>query len=551
MNTHLLTLLLGTALLATPALRVRAAEDILLADFEGSDYGAWKTTGTAFGSGPARGTLPGQMAVDGFRGRGLVNSFQGGDAATGTLTSPEFRIERRYLSFLVGGGKDSDKTCLHLEIDGRIVRTATGPNAQPGGAETLAPDSWDVAEFLGRTAVLRIVDTATGGWGHINVDHLVLTDRKPPGLLADARREFRIEKRYLNLPIKNGAPKRVVSTLVDGRVEVRNDIELAPGEPDWWAPMDVGAWHGRTVVLQVDKLPEDSRALTSIEPADTLRGAEDLYREPLRAQFHFSPRRGWNNDPNGLVFFGGEYHLFFQHNPYGWGWGNMHWGHAVSRDLVHWQELGDALAPDPLGPMFSGSAVVDRANTSGLGQPGRPAQVLIYTAAGDPAVQCLASSTDGRHFTKYPGNPVVKQFTPGNRDPKVLWHEPSKRWVMTLYVETNKLHTIHFLGSPQPEGLDRPQPHRRLLRMPRLLRTGDRRRRVPDEMGPDGRQQRIPGWQLRRHPVHPPKPRNSRATGDAVSTRRRLSATSRPPTVAESRSAGSKQKPRACPSTSR
>jgi fructan beta-fructosidase len=137
---------------------------------------------------------------------------------------------------------------------------------------------------------------------------------------------------------------------VDGRVEVRNDIELAPGEPDWWAPMDVGAWHGRTVVLQVDKLPEDSRALTSIEPADTLRGAEDLYREPLRAQFHFSPRRGWNNDPNGLVFFGGEYHLFFQHNPYGWGWGNMHWGHAVSRDLVHWQELGDALAPTRSAP---------------------------------------------------------------------------------------------------------------------------------------------------------------------------------------------------------
>jgi sucrose-6-phosphate hydrolase SacC (GH32 family) len=229
---------------------------------------------------------------------------------------------------------------------------------------------------------------------------------------------------------------------------VRNDIELADGKPDWWAPMDVSAWRGKQLVLRVDKLPEASTALGAIEQSDTLKDAENLYREPLRGQFHFSPRRGWNNDPNGLVFYNGEYHLFFQHNPYGWAWGNMHWGHAVSKDLIHWDELGDKLWPDEMGPMFSGSAVVDWTNSSGFGKDGQPPMVLLYTAAGNPAVQCIAYSTDGRTFTKYSRNPVLQQITPGNRDPKVIWHEPTQRWVMALYVELGGTHTIHFFTSP-------------------------------------------------------------------------------------------------------
>ena len=278
---------------------------------------------------------------------------------------------------------------------------------------------------------------------------IVQTNRKTTATIANVRREFRIEKRYLNLPIKNGAPKRQITTLVNGKVEVKNDLELADGEPDWWAFMDVSAWRGKTVTLQVDKLPEDSTALSSIEPGDSIKGAENLYREPLRGQLHFSSRRGWNNDPNGLAFYNGEYHLFYQHNPYGWAWANMHWGHAVSRDLVRWEELDDVIAPDDFGPMFSGSAVVDWNNTSGFGKDGQPAFVLIYTAAGRPTVQCIAYSTDGRHFTKFSGNPVVKQITSGNRDPKVFWHEPTRKWVMVLYVGLpEKKHTIHFFTSP-------------------------------------------------------------------------------------------------------
>jgi len=427
----------------------QAADDLVIDDFERETYAPWTATGEAFGPGPAKGTLPNQMQVEGYHGERLINSFTRGDATTGALLSPEFQIQRRYISFLIGGGQDAERLSLQLLIDGKPVRRSTGPNDQPGGSEALAPDHWDVAEFQGRTARLRILDEATGGWGHINVDFIRQTDTRPRGFLKDAERQIETQARYLLIPIKNGAAKRVVTLLVDGKPVVRNDIELADGEPDWWAPLEVAGWKGRKLILRVDRLHESSNALSQVTTSNTIPETDPLYQEPLRGQLHFSPRRGWNNDPNGMVYYKGEYHLFFQHNPYGWGWGNMHWGHAVSRDLVHWEELGEALLPDDMGPMFSGSAVVDWNNTSGLGTAQQPPLVLLYTAAGNPTVQGLAYSTDGRNFTKYQGNPVIPQITGGNRDPKVIWHGPTKQWVMVLYVEKPAgRHTVHFFTSP-------------------------------------------------------------------------------------------------------
>jgi fructan beta-fructosidase len=179
-----------------------------------------------------------------------------------------------------------------------------------------------------------------------------------------------------------------------------------------------------------------------------------LYDEPLRPQFHFSPRTGWTNDPNGLVFYKGEYHLFFQHNPFDVKWGNMTWGHAISTDLVHWKQIENALLPDRMGTMFSGSGVVDWNNTAGFQRGEEKTIVLIYTAAGgsnpdskgESFTQCIAYSTDrGRTFTKYSGNPVVPHMAGNNRDPKVVWHEPSRQWIMTLYLANS---AYRFLASP-------------------------------------------------------------------------------------------------------
>ncbi len=423
-----------------------AADDIIISDFEATDYGDWKVEGEAFGKAPAKGTLEGQMQVTGFEGQGLVNSFFKGDGTTGTLTSPEFKIERKFISFLIGGGKDEERLCMNLLIDGKIVRNATGPNDKPGGSEALALEVWGVGEFAGKTAIIQIVDESTGGWGHINVDQIVQTDRQPAGVLANDRqpagvlanvtREITLEKPYLNLPIKNGGPKRQMSFVVDGQPPRNFEIELADADPDWWAFMDIAPFRGKTATLKVNRLPEDSAGLKSIDQSDEIKNSDTLYREKLRPQFHFSPRRGWNNDPNGLVFYKGEYHLFFQHNPYGWNWGNMHWGHAVSPDLIHWKELPVALYPDEHGTMFSGSAVVDWNNTAGFQTGEEKVLICIFTAAGNPFTQGIASSNDrGRTWTKYENNPVLPHIIASNRDPKVIWYAPEKKWIMALFLD--------------------------------------------------------------------------------------------------------------------
>ena len=171
---------------------------------------------------------------------------------------------------------------------------------------------------------------------------------------------------------------------------------------------------------------------------------QTAYKEAYRPQFHFTPKTNWTNDPNGLIHYKGEFHLFFQHNPFGIDWGNMTWGHAVSPDLVHWKQLPHALHPDELGTIFSGSGVVDWNNTGGFQTGDEAVLVNFYTSAGShapepvPFTQSIAYSNDrGRSWTKYEDNPVIEHIVGSNRDPKVIWHEPTQKWVMALYLDKN------------------------------------------------------------------------------------------------------------------
>lgn len=265
-----------------------------------------------------------------------------------------------------------------------------------------------------------------------------------PAAPGRATREMQFHKRYLNLPVKNRAPKKRVSLVVDDRTVREFEIELAEGQPDFWVFLDLKPFQGKQGTLYVQPLSQDSPALQAIVQADGIRESENLYQEPLRPQFHFSSRRGWNNDPNGLVFYKGEYHLFYQHNPYGWDWGNMHWGHAISPDLVHWTEMPIALYPYKFGDWaFSGCALVDWKNTSGFKSGKEDLLVIAYTSTGRG--ECIAFSNDrGRTWVEYSGNPVVKHE---GRDPKIIWHEPTRKWVMAVYDEFNKGRYIAFYTS--------------------------------------------------------------------------------------------------------
>lgn len=270
--------------------------------------------------------------------------------------------------------------------------------------------------------------------------------------LGDGHGMVRINptQKYLILPVEDTAPDVSISVMVDNVQVETFTVRLAINKVDYTVPYELSKYTGKHVVLRFAMNPlEREGARPKVKEAvfsnnlALTNNYDASNKETLwRPVYHFAPQWGWMNDPNGMVYKDGEYHLFYQYNPYGSRWGNMNWGHAISRDLVSWEHMPVAISPDGLGTIFSGSAVVDKDNTAGFGAN---AIVAFYTQASARQMQSIAYSTDnGRTFKKYAGNPVLTGDVADFRDPKVSWHEGTHKWILTLAVGQE----IRFYSSP-------------------------------------------------------------------------------------------------------
>ncbi|MCD6118090.1 GH32 C-terminal domain-containing protein [bacterium] len=423
------------------------SDPVVIEDFEGSSYGNWKVEGNAFGTQPVKEEM--WELVPGVLGRGYASSAGKVDTAVGTLTSPLFKIKRTNIHFLLGsdevfflpGSQQWGNLSVQLIVDEEVVRVSV-----PHEFHAMFWESWNVEEFMGKSARIRIVDNDKRKWAHLNVDHFVQSNIPSEGIKLE--RSISISKPVLNFPVKEGNVRCFVELFVDGKPVRSMDIALANDKIDYWVFTDVSPWLGKKMVIRTRQYFGNPRVLDKVTVENGIIDSDNLYNEPLRSQFHFSSKRGWLNDPNGIVYYDGEYHLFYQHNPFGWDHSrndyNKSWGHAVSNDLVHWTELPDAVYPDSLGTIYSGSAVVDHFNTTGFQKGEEKPVVAIYTSAGGRNpwskgklfTQSIAYSIDrGRTFKKFDRNPVLKNMEYINRDPKVFWYEPDNRWVMVLHFD--------------------------------------------------------------------------------------------------------------------
>ncbi|MDE6371206.1 MAG: DUF4980 domain-containing protein, partial [Duncaniella sp.] len=253
---------------------------------------------------------------------------------------------------------------------------------------------------------------------------------------------------YLMLPIQEANDDALINVIVDGKLEKVIHARLAKTKVDYFTPLDLTAYNGHNILLDV--ITDQNRSSVrdaqndvcwkNFSVSDTF---DTTNREKYRPTFHHTPQWGWMNDPNGMVYKDGVWHLFFQWNPYGSKWQNMTWGHSTSKDLIHWEAQPTAIEPNALGTVFSGSSVLDPANTAGFGSD---AIVSLYTSADVSQIQSLAWSNDnGQTFNIYPGNPVITLNSEA-RDPNMFWDARNNCWVLALAHALD--HEMLFFTSP-------------------------------------------------------------------------------------------------------
>lgn len=244
-----------------------------------------------------------------------------------------------------------------------------------------------------------------------------------------------VTAKFLILPVQDDAPESKVCIVKDNEQRgTLMNVRLARERVDSYVPFILSDYKGQQISVDIQGLPADAVCWKELKLADSFDMSN---KETFRPVYHHTPAYGWMNDPNGMFYKDGVYHLFFQYNPYGSVWGNMHWGHSTSSDLIHWNFEGVSIVPDAWGAIFSGSCVVDHNNTAGFG---KDAVIAFYTSAkstpwGDVQSESMAYSLDnGKTFVKYAENPIITSLEKDFRDPKVFWYAPGKHWVMILAV---------------------------------------------------------------------------------------------------------------------
>ncbi|SEW24882.1 levanase [Prevotella aff. ruminicola Tc2-24] len=257
-----------------------------------------------------------------------------------------------------------------------------------------------------------------------------------PMILGDNHAMLRVKQgtKYLLLPVQEKEENANIAVLdIRNEMVQRLNVRLAVDKVDYFVPFEIRNGQLLDITFHADKRTtgamKDFVCWKEMKYSDTF---DTTNRERFRPRYHHTPLYGWMNDPNGMFYKDGVWHLYYQYNPYGSQWENMSWGHSTSRDLIHWDAQPLAIESDWLGAIFSGSAIVDKDHTTGFG---RNAVVAMYTSAGAAQTQSIAYSTDGgQTFTKYAGNPVITFNAPDFRDPKVFWHEPTSKWMVVLAV---------------------------------------------------------------------------------------------------------------------
>ena len=258
-----------------------------------------------------------------------------------------------------------------------------------------------------------------------------------PSILSDRHAMVRVTtaERFVLLPVEEKADIAHLRVLKDNKVVQTLNVRLAVDKVDYFVPLEIKTQRVALLDIHFNGDRRTKGALKELACWREMRLSDTFdtqNRERFRPDYHHTPTYGWMNDPNGMFYKDGVWHLFYQWNPYGSMWENMTWGHSTSSDLTHWEAQPTAIVADDLGAIFSGSCVVDHENTAGFG---KGAVVAFYTSAGESQTQSMAYSTDnGRTFTKYEGNPVLTANAPDFRDPKVFWHKETHRWIMVLAV---------------------------------------------------------------------------------------------------------------------